>query len=118
MKPKTVDEYLDGLPEAQRHPLERLRAQIKAAAPAAIEGISYSLPAFKVDGRFFIGFGAAKDHLSLYAGRAPVEAFAAELSGYRLWKGTINFKPDQPLPNDLVDRIVRFRLAEYRKREP
>ena len=118
MRPETIDEYLAALPEEQRSALERLRAQIKAAAPDAIEGISYSMPAFKVDGRFFVGFGAAKDHLSLYAGRAPLEAFKAELAGYRLWKGTINFEPDQPLPDDLVARIVRFRLAEYREREP
>jgi uncharacterized protein YdhG (YjbR/CyaY superfamily) len=118
MKPTTIDEYLNGLPEAQHDPLERLRAHIKAAAPDAIEGISYSLPAFKVDGRFFIGFGAAKDHLSLYAGRAPTEAFKSELSGYRLWKGTNNFKADQPLSEDLVSRIVRLRLAEYREGQP
>jgi uncharacterized protein YdhG (YjbR/CyaY superfamily) len=118
MKPKTVDEYLDGLPEAQRHALEQLRAHIKAAAPDAIEAISYSLPAFKLDGRFFIGFGAAKDHQSLYAGRAPTEAFKSELSGYRLWKGTINFKAGQPLSENLVTRIVRFRLAEYREGRP
>jgi uncharacterized protein YdhG (YjbR/CyaY superfamily) len=117
MKPATVDEYLDGLPESQRRSLERLRVQIKAAAPEAVEGISYSMPAFKVDGRFFVGFGAAKDHLSLYAGRAPLEAFKAELRGYRLWKGTINFEADEPLPEDLVARIVRFRLAQYREGE-
>jgi uncharacterized protein YdhG (YjbR/CyaY superfamily) len=112
---RTIDEYLAGLPDGQRVPLEKLRTQIKAAAPDAVEGMSYGLPAFKVEGRFLVGFGAAKGHLSLYAGRAPVEAFKAELAEYRLWKGTINFKADQPLPADLVTRLVQFRIAEYRE---
>ena len=117
MPPATIDEYLAGLTERQRASLQNLRTLIRAAAPGAVEGISYGMPAFKLNGRFFVGFGAAKDHLSLYAGRAPVEAFKAELEGYRLWKGTINFTADRPLPAELVTRLVQFRAEEYRKRE-
>jgi len=115
MKARTIDEYLVGVPELQRGALERLRAQIRTAAPDAEEGISYGMPAFKLDGRFFVGFGAGKDHLSLYAGKAPLGAFKAELGGYRLWKGTINFKADRPLPADLVTRLVEFRIAKFRE---
>jgi uncharacterized protein YdhG (YjbR/CyaY superfamily) len=115
MPAATIDEYLAAVPPDKRAALEMLRQQVHAAAPDATEGISYGMPAFRLDGRYFVGFGAAKDHCSLYAGRAPVEALADELAGYRLWKGTINFQPDHPLPEELVTKLVRMRIAEYRK---
>jgi uncharacterized protein YdhG (YjbR/CyaY superfamily) len=70
--------------------------------------------ATKLDGRCFLGFGAAKEYCSFYTGRAPMEAHAAELAGYRLWKGTINFPPDRPLPTELVAKLVQARLTELR----
>jgi uncharacterized protein YdhG (YjbR/CyaY superfamily) len=114
MAAATIDEYLAGVPDAKRVPLERLREQIHAAVPEASEAIAYGLPAFKLDGRYFLGFGAAKEYCSFYIGRAPMEAYAAELAGYRLWKGTINFRPDRPLPTELVAKLVQVRLAEHR----
>ncbi len=116
MAAATIDEYLAGIPHDQRAALERLRDQIHAAAPDATEAISYGRPAFKLDGRYFVGFGAAKEHCSFYAGRAPIEAYADELTGYQLWKGTISFQPDRPLPAELVAKLVQVRLAEYRAR--
>jgi uncharacterized protein YdhG (YjbR/CyaY superfamily) len=113
MPPTTIDEYLAGVPNDKRAALETLRQQVQAAAPDATEAISYGMPAFRLDGRYFVGFGATKDHCSLYAGRAPVEALADELTGYRLWKGTINFQPDRPLAAELVTKLVRMRIAEY-----
>jgi uncharacterized protein YdhG (YjbR/CyaY superfamily) len=114
MPAATIDEYLDGVPDDKRAALERLRAQIRAAAPDAIETISYGMPAFKLDGRYFVGFSATKEHCSFYAGKAPTVALADELAGYRLWKGTINFKPDEPLPAELVAKLVGVRVAEFR----
>ena len=114
MTPASTDEYLADLPAEKRVALERLREQIRAAAPEATEAISYGMPAFKLDGRYLVGFGATKDRCSLYTGRAPLQAFAAELAGYRVWKGTINFGADRPLPDDLVIRLVRLRVAEFR----
>ncbi len=116
MPDATIDEYLAALPDDTRSALERLREQIHAAAPDATETISYARPAFRLDGRYFMGFGAAKDHCSLYVGRAPLQALADELAPHRLWKGTINFQPDQPLPAELVTKLVRLRVAEYRAR--
>jgi uncharacterized protein YdhG (YjbR/CyaY superfamily) len=117
MAAATIDEYLAGVPDDKRVALERLRAQIKAAAPDATESISYGLPTFKLDGHWFVAFGVAKNHCSFYAGAAPLEALAAELAGYRLWKGTINFPPDRPLPADLVTRLIEVRIAEHRARQ-
>jgi uncharacterized protein YdhG (YjbR/CyaY superfamily) len=116
MPAATIDEYLAGVPDDQRAALKLLREQIHAAAPDAIEAISYGLPAFRLGGRFFAGFGAAKDHCSFYVGKAPLEAHKADLAAYRLWKGTINFQPDRPIPAELVTKLVEFRLAEYSER--
>jgi uncharacterized protein YdhG (YjbR/CyaY superfamily) len=116
MAAATIDEYLAGVPDDRRAALERLRAQIHAAAPDATEAISYGMPAFKLDGRYLVGFGVAKAYCSFYVGRAPLEALGDELAGYRLWKGTINFQPDQPLPAALVAKLVQLRVTEYRAR--
>jgi len=113
----TVDEYLARVPDDQRAALERLRAQIHAAVPDATETISYGLPTFKLDGRWLVAFGVARKHCSFYPGRAPLEALAGELTGYRLWKGTINFPADRPLPAELVKKLIEVRVAEHRARQ-
>lgn len=114
MPAATIDEYLQAVPDDQRAVLQRLREQIRAAAPEAIEAISYGMPAFKLDGRYFVGFSAAKQHCSFYPGRAPIVALDHELTGYRLLRGTVNFTPDHPLPEALVARLVQVRVAEFR----
>ena len=116
MTAQTIEEYLAGVPDDRRDALERLREQIRAAAPEATEAMSYGRPAFKLGGRYFVGFGVTRSGCSFFTGRAPLEAHAAELAGYRMWKGTINFRPDQPLPSDLVRSLVAERLAEFRAR--
>jgi uncharacterized protein YdhG (YjbR/CyaY superfamily) len=118
MSAGSIDEYLAGVPDEQRKILEQLRSQIRLAAPDAIEAISYGRPAYKLDGRYFVGFGAAKGQCSFYVGRAPLDALAAEMAGYRLWKGTINFRPDRTLPADLVTRLVELRVEELRAGRP
>jgi uncharacterized protein YdhG (YjbR/CyaY superfamily) len=112
----TIDEYLADVPDDKRAALEHLRQQIHALVPDATEVMSYGLPTFKLDGRWFVAFGATKKDCSFYAGAAPLGALAAELAAYRLWKGTINFKADEPLPAELVAKLVAVRLAEHRAR--
>ncbi|MFI5226577.1 MAG: iron chaperone [Candidatus Limnocylindrales bacterium] len=112
MAPATVDEYLAGLPDDKRAALERLRAQIRAALPDATETIGYGMPAYRIDGRYALGFGVTKTACSFYTGRAPLQAHAEALASYRLWKGTINFKPDAPLPADIVAKLIATRVAE------
>lgn len=111
-KPSTADAYLAALPAAQRAALERLRAQIAAAAPEAEECISYGLPAFR-QGKLLVGYGATKKHCALYlmSGRVA-EGFAEELADFDTSKGTVRFQPATPLPADLVARLVAARLAE------
>jgi len=76
--------------------------------------MSYGRPAFRFGGRYFVGFGVTRNGCSFFTGRAPLDAHTAELSGYRIWKGTINFRPDQPIPADLVMTLVQERVAEFR----
>ena len=109
---KPIDDYLARAPADKRAALERLRGQIRSLAPQATEAISYGMPAFRLGERYFAGFGATKQGCSLYIGRAPVQACADDLTGYRVWKGTVNFAPDRPLPDELVAKLVRSRLAE------
>jgi uncharacterized protein YdhG (YjbR/CyaY superfamily) len=114
MTAATIDEYLGPLPEAQRSALEMLRSQVHAAVPGLVETIAYAVPGFRLERRWFLGFGATKSACSFYTGGAPLHELATELAGYRTSKGTINYPPDRPLPDDLVARIVAVRLAEFR----
>ena len=109
-KPKSIDHYLAGLSKDQRAALERLRKAIRAAAPRAEECISYQLPAFRLDGRMLVWFGAGAQHCAFYPG-AVVETLKDDLQDYDTSKGTIRFGPDHPLPATLVRKLVKARIA-------
>lgn len=112
----TVDAYLTALPRVERDALGRLRALIRSAAPEAVEKIAYGLPVF-VDHGHLVGFGAARAHLSFFPmDGETVARLSAELAGFSVSKGTIRFSADKPLPDGLVTRIVRERLAVNRAR--
>jgi uncharacterized protein YdhG (YjbR/CyaY superfamily) len=111
-KPETIDEYLAGVSPDKRAALEKLRKDIKAAAPKAEECISYRIPAFRLGGRLLVAFGAGANHCSFYPGALPVKAHARELEGYTTSKGTIRFSPASPLPTALVRKLVKTRIAE------
>lgn len=112
MKPPaaSIDDYLAKLPADQRAALETLRGQIRALAPDAVEAISYGLPTFKLNGNL-VHFGAAAKHCAFYPG-AVVTQFADRLKGFETAKGTIRFQPDAPLPPELIEDIVRHRVAQ------
>jgi uncharacterized protein YdhG (YjbR/CyaY superfamily) len=108
-----IDAILAGLPEDQRVALQSLRETIAAAAPEAVEAISYSLPAFKYRGRPLVSFGAAKAHVAFYVmSPAAMETHVDLLAGLDTSKGAIRFQPDTPLPKDLVATLVKTRMAE------
>lgn len=107
-----IDAYLAGLPADQRDALKSLRETIAAAAPEAVEAISYGIPAFLYRGRALVWYHAAKAHCSFFPTGAPIDAHRAELAGFDIAKGTIRFTPDYPLPKDLVTTIVRDRMAQ------
>jgi uncharacterized protein YdhG (YjbR/CyaY superfamily) len=106
-----IDDYLASLSAAQRRTLQKLRAAISRAAPAAEEGFSYGLPAFRLNGRPLVCFGAASTHCSLYPmSPAVVRMHADDLKRYKTSKGTIRFVT--PLPALLVRKMVKARIAE------
>ena len=110
-----VRAYLAALPADSRKQLQQLRELIRAAAPAAVESISYGIPTFKIDGQRFIYCAAFKRHVSLYPMTTAIRrAFAEELKGYKMSTGTIQFPLDKPLPVPLVKRLIKARLTEMR----
>jgi uncharacterized protein YdhG (YjbR/CyaY superfamily) len=108
-----VDTFLAGLAPGTRAALEGLRRTIAKAAPDAVEGISYGVPAFKYRGRPLVSFGAGKNHCSFYVqSPAVMDANGDELGQFDTAKGTIRFAPDKPLPARLITKLVKARMAE------
>lgn len=108
-----IDEFLSGQPPAARAALEHLRSTIARAAPEAVESIAYGVPAFRYRGRPLVSFGATTSHLAFYVQSPMVlDAHRDELGGWATSKGTIRFSPQTPIPDDLVTRLVRARMAE------
>ena len=108
-----IDAELAALPDDLRAALTALRRTIQAAAPEAVEAISYGAPAFRYRDRPLVAYRAAKAHGSFFPMSPPlIEAHAAELAGFDTAKGTIRFTPERPIPDALVQAIVRERLAE------
>jgi uncharacterized protein YdhG (YjbR/CyaY superfamily) len=112
-KPRTIDEYLAGLKDDQRAALEKLRADIRSAAPDAEECIAWGMPGFRLNGRCFLTFRAATNHCALHPMSATtIPALKHDLAGYDTSPGTIRFQPSEPLPTRLVRKVVRARIAE------
>src|SRR6478735_5165625 len=108
-----IDAYIAQLPDDQGRALSRLRATVAAAAPDAVEAISYSLPAFKLGKRVLIYYAAFKDHLSLFpASGLVMDKLGTELQSRFTGKGTLQFTPDDPLPDHLIRQIVAIRREE------
>ena len=115
--PKTVEEYLVGVPEPARSTLIKVRAIIRSAAPAeATEVISYGMPTFKYKGSL-LAFGAFSRHCSLFPmSLSVIEKFKNELQGFHTSKGTLQFPIDKPMPAALVKKLVKARVAENERK--
>jgi uncharacterized protein YdhG (YjbR/CyaY superfamily) len=109
--PKSIDEYISRCPPEVRAKLERLRKEIRAAAPGSEERISYKMPAFALGG-ILVYFAAHERHIGFYPTGSGIEAFQARLSAYKFSKGAVQFPIDEEPPYDLIREIVRFRVEE------
>jgi uncharacterized protein YdhG (YjbR/CyaY superfamily) len=108
-----IDEYLRTLGEPKRATLTRLRETIVAIVPDAEQCISYGVPAFKLQGKTIAGFAAFKGHLSyLPHSGSVITELARETEGYARTKGSLHFPVDQPLPKELVKKLLDARMAE------
>ena len=111
--PKTIDEYLAGVNASHRDILGKLRQTIHDVVPNAEECISYGIPAFRLNGRALVFFGAWAKHCAFYPGSsASLKKFRSDLKGFQISKGTIRFSPDNPLPVALVKKLVKGRTAQ------
>lgn len=111
--PLSVAEYSSGLPDHTRAAFESLRSAVRGAAPEAVETISYGIPTLKVGGRLLVSYAAFTRHVSLYPASDTVQGALGEaIRPYLAGKGTIRLRLDQPVPVELVRRVVEIRLAE------
>ncbi|MDK3158897.1 DUF1801 domain-containing protein [Kamptonema cortianum] len=111
----TIDDYIAAFPTEVQKRLREIRETIRAAAPGAAEKISYAMPTYELDGNL-VYFGAAKQHIGFYPRSTAYEAAIPEAIPYRTSKGTLQFPFDQPIPHDLIRRIVEFRVAENQRK--
>lgn len=107
----SIDEYIAGFPPETQKVLEELRALIKASAPDATERISYAIPTFYLGGNL-VHFAAYEKHVGFYPTGSGIEAFEDELKPYKSGKGSVQFPLGQPMPTDLIRRIVGYRVEE------
>ena len=113
---KNIDEYIAGFPENIQAILQNLRRVIHEAAPEAQETISYGMPAFRQNG-IMVYFAAFKDHIGFFPTSSGVSAFPKELAPYNTSKGTVRFPLDEPIPVNLIKKIVKFRAQENRNKK-
>jgi uncharacterized protein YdhG (YjbR/CyaY superfamily) len=109
---KTIDEYIAACPPDVQELLKQIRMTIKEAAPDAEETISYNMPTFTLNSHYLVYFAAYKKHIGFYPAPVGNAEFEADLLGYESGKGTVKFSLDQPIPFDLIRKIVRFRAQE------
>jgi uncharacterized protein YdhG (YjbR/CyaY superfamily) len=109
---QSIDEYIGTFPDDIQSRLESMRQIIKSVIPGAIETISYQIPTFKINNKNIVHFSAYKKHIGLYPGSSAIEHFKEELSQYKWSKGAVQFPLDNPIPSELVKKIVIFRARE------
>lgn len=110
-QPQTIDNYIARFPADVQAILQKIRQTIHEAAPEATEAISYQMPTFKLYGNL-VHFGAFKNHIGFYPVPSGMAAFEKELAAYKQGKGSVQFPLNQPMPLDLIRRIVEFRVQE------
>ena len=111
-KSVNVDEYISNFPKDVQDILLKIRKLVIESAPNASEGIAYGVPAYKLNGKPLVYFAAFKSHIGFYATPGGHSKFKQELSKYKQGKGSVQFPLDEPLPNELIKRMVEFRVRE------
>ncbi len=113
-KPKTIEEYIAAEPEEIQDRLQQLHECIRKAAPGAIEGLKWNMPAYSYQ-KILVTFAVFKKHIGFYPMASAIKAFTKELSGYKTAEGSVQFPLDKKLPISLISRIVKFRVKESKE---
>ncbi len=108
---ENIDDYIAGFPEHVQAILQQVRKTIQAAAPEATEAIKYAMPTFVLNGNL-VHFAAFTNHIGFYPAPQGIESFKEELSVYKGGKGSVQFPITEPMPIDLITRIVKFRVEK------
>jgi len=106
-----IDSYIGSFPEKTQKLLQEVRETIRKEAPEAEQTINYGIPTFKFRGNL-VHFAGFKNHIGFYPTASGIEAFKKELSVYEGAKGSVRFPLDKPIPFELIERIVKFRVKE------
>ena len=109
--PKDIDQYIARFPADVQEILEKVRLTIREAAPDAKEKISYQMPTFTLEGNL-VHFAGYKKHIGFYPTPSGIDKFKKEISAYKWAKGSVQFPLTQPIPYELISRIVTFRVEE------
>jgi uncharacterized protein YdhG (YjbR/CyaY superfamily) len=112
---KTMDEYIKRCPKPARERLETIRRLVRDMAPEATEKISYQMPTFFLNGNL-VHFAAFAKHIGFYPTPSGIDEFKEELSKYKNGKGSVQFPLEEPLPIELIKRIVKYRIERNRKK--
>jgi len=108
----TIDEYIAEFPPEVRAALEEVRSIIRTAAPDATETIAYAIPTFDMKKRHLVHFAGYAEHVGFYPTPSGIEEFKKEISSYKSAKGSVQFPLSEPLPSDLIRRMVEFRVGQ------
>ena len=114
-KPLTVDQYIAAQSPETQPVLERMRAVVRKSAPEAEEVISYGMPAARQNG-MLVFYAVWKSHIGFYPSGSGISQFIDELAGYKTSKGAIQFPLNEPLPEELIARMIRWRVAENKQK--
>ncbi|EEF69729.1 hypothetical protein HOLDEFILI_00062 [Holdemania filiformis DSM 12042] len=115
-KRESVEDYLCSFPEKQRDLLNQLRMLIKKTMPQIEEKLSWGAPTYVLEGRYCLQFAGYQKHLGFYTSPATIRQFQTDLKPYKTnEKNTLQLRWDQPLPEDLLIKMIQFRAEKVRR---
>ena len=113
---ETVDSYISSFDGRKKSILSDFRKKIKSLSPTSVESMSYGMPSYKLNNKPLVYFAAFKEHIGFFPTPSGIDALEEETKPYRSGKGTLQFKLDKPIPWDLVEKIVKYRVSQNEKK--
>ena len=114
--PENIDDYIADFPDEVQKILQNIRKAIQKMTPDSTEAIKYAIPTFVLNGTNLVHFAAFKNHIGFYPTPTGIESFENALSVYKQGKGSVQFPLNQPIPMELIEKIVKFRIDEVSKK--